>query len=535
MQLWVLLILILAAIASAQQVRYVKPSDSTTPVTCPGQPCLTLDQYLERASAYFTSGTAFIFLTGNHTLELSVQLEGISNISFSGDWSGGGDVYIIFKKEGEALFENITHLNIERITFILNSTFSNVAVIFSNCIDVQITSSFFKGKGSITPVKGSIITPGTAAISLRNTSLVFRNCLFQDNRGFSGGALQVHQSNATLYQSSFVENEAEFGGGAIDVINSAVRIIENSFMKNKGKMDGGAINAANSTLQLTGNFFCNNTAEFRGGAIYVEKSILSLTGNFFDVNTAEFRGGAIYVEKSILNLTSDRFLLNSAKFRGGAVSANSSIIRFSNSSFTLNKANISGPAIFANNSRIYRNETYHSHFVANNILNGQGPQVLHLNSDYKVVGSIFDRPSRRFPFSSSPKVHLAGLTFPVLRGLATPSIIAYYSMSQGSGYVGIIASLNKTNVILTSSSSQKYMLYSVRNPQILSFFNRNRPVSILNSISGRNGFLAAVRAIRKAQKFFVSLGAAVNSQCSSCSLDLMGIGYFANSRFFQLV
>jgi hypothetical protein len=52
---------------SMGSVNYVRPDDSTT-VSCPGQPCLTLDQYIQQTATYFTAGSTFAFLDGNHSL-----------------------------------------------------------------------------------------------------------------------------------------------------------------------------------------------------------------------------------------------------------------------------------------------------------------------------------------------------------------------------------------------------------------------------------------------------------------------------------
>ena len=59
---------------------YVRPTDSSNG-TCPGEPCLTLLEYAEQVSEYFTSDVAIKFLPGIHKLNKSVSVSDVSNLS----------------------------------------------------------------------------------------------------------------------------------------------------------------------------------------------------------------------------------------------------------------------------------------------------------------------------------------------------------------------------------------------------------------------------------------------------------------------
>ena len=48
---------------------------------CPGEPCLDLHQYIKQAEKYFTDGSTFIFLPGNHTLQTVASLSNFSNVT----------------------------------------------------------------------------------------------------------------------------------------------------------------------------------------------------------------------------------------------------------------------------------------------------------------------------------------------------------------------------------------------------------------------------------------------------------------------
>ena len=57
---------------------------STTSTDCPAEPCLTLNEYAHNPEKYFTSNTAFIFLDGEHYLNIPLVIGTLSNISMNG-------------------------------------------------------------------------------------------------------------------------------------------------------------------------------------------------------------------------------------------------------------------------------------------------------------------------------------------------------------------------------------------------------------------------------------------------------------------
>lgn len=66
-------IVLLAIFGTAESVyQYVKPDSSA--FDCPSQPCLTLDQYIRESDKYFTTGSVFEFLPGNHSLQTPLNM-----------------------------------------------------------------------------------------------------------------------------------------------------------------------------------------------------------------------------------------------------------------------------------------------------------------------------------------------------------------------------------------------------------------------------------------------------------------------------
>ena len=191
--------------ASTQAVHYVK---SSSLISCPGQPCLTLDQYNKQTETYFTTGSTFVFLAGNHTINTTVNLTSISEITLRGERNS--QVNIICLKKSGILVQSVSHLSIEGLVFLsANTTIGTVALKITDSNGVRIHNVGFKGGYSIgKPVTGLHITSSDA---IRVTS-----CSFEGNTADNGGAIYVTaESNLTLNANTFIGNDATRHGGAI--------------------------------------------------------------------------------------------------------------------------------------------------------------------------------------------------------------------------------------------------------------------------------------------------------------------------------
>ena len=59
---------------------YVRPTEPTN-TSCPTQPCLTLNQYVNDSDHYFQSNTVFKFLPGTHHMDRPVTIGNVHNMS----------------------------------------------------------------------------------------------------------------------------------------------------------------------------------------------------------------------------------------------------------------------------------------------------------------------------------------------------------------------------------------------------------------------------------------------------------------------
>ena len=70
---------------------YVRPTE-TTNTSCPAQPCLTLNQYINDSDHYFESNTVFKFLPGTHHMDRPLTIGNVHNMSLE-SWIDESDEY----------------------------------------------------------------------------------------------------------------------------------------------------------------------------------------------------------------------------------------------------------------------------------------------------------------------------------------------------------------------------------------------------------------------------------------------------------
>ena len=297
-----LIILIFASSGSAQGIRYVRPNASVR--DCPGEPCLNLHKYMiEQAAEYFTNGSVFVFLPGNHTLHTAAILPRISNVTLKGE----SDAVVILGKE--IFCENITNLVISGLKFLLAfdaNTSGTSAWIFVQSVDIFINCSIFEGNADFQSAGRALLLIGSnASVS---------NSLFKWNTVELGGIILASSSTAILNNNTFIGNRANGEGGALDV--QITTIVPNgsdftedddvsiliSFTDNRATGDGGAVLALLSTIILNSNIFAGNIANGSGGAIFSQESTLVMNGNLFEGNKALQNGGALFASDSTIEI-----------------------------------------------------------------------------------------------------------------------------------------------------------------------------------------------------------------------------------------
>ena len=329
-------------IAATKSPYFVKPDDASS-LHCPAdQTTLTIDEYAQHMERYFTTGSTFVFLAGNHTLHYNIYLDSVSKITFRGN----STAHIVWTERNAFYCNDITNLTIEGLSFQENSTVDNEgsALVVFNSREVLITSSIFHDNGD-------------SAIFCLNTTLVIYNCRFEKNSGDYGGALYLGGSNVILTDTKFTNNKASSVGGAIYAHNGTIMTLNSSeFAHNYGQSAGGAVSIDQSTLILLGcNFFDDNYASkfgvsSLGGALDVNWSDFFIYGSAYFFNNRAVTAGAIWLVSSnaIISGREIVFKGNVAYFHyGGAIlfKSTSVIINTSSIHFINNSAGLAGGAV----------------------------------------------------------------------------------------------------------------------------------------------------------------------------------------------
>ena len=157
---------------------------------------------------------------------------------------------------------------------IITGKFSNAALIFTSNLESSITDCEFNN------IKNSQNQPGTP-ISAQNSKLELNGTNFDLN-----GQIILENTVATIDECIFTNNTGEHGGAINANSSSDLTVTSSQFIRNDADDKGGAIYATN--LKMEDTEFLLNTAEI-GGAVYITDytdSLINITYCVFDTNVA---------------------------------------------------------------------------------------------------------------------------------------------------------------------------------------------------------------------------------------------------------
>ena len=133
----------LVSVASGREL-YVRPNATSV---CPGEPCLTLDQYMENSDTYITSNTVFKLLPGQHNLINEFIVEDVANISIEGRVEASMMQPVIHTFIASLTFFSATNVSVRGVKILqIYAHRSSRALIFSRgsnllVADVDIVSA----------------------------------------------------------------------------------------------------------------------------------------------------------------------------------------------------------------------------------------------------------------------------------------------------------------------------------------------------------------------------------------------------------
>ena len=267
-----------------------------------------LGEYAQDPSRYFTSGSNFTLLDGEHYLNVSLVLNGVIDITIRGSDIEATLVYITTGGSISWINSQNVVLAFLRLKYEGNTAMSHSAMSFE-ASSVRISDVKFTGT---------------------NREAVYSQ------------AIRMLQSTATIINCNFTGWHSTYGG-AIFTLSSVITLSGyNSFVSNAAEEFGGGIYADNSMLTFTGvntfqdnrarSYLTDNNEEGGGGGLYSIASYIRFDGfTIFERNGpirtgTDLLGGGINVNNSTLRITGQAlFSENSGKFGGCIQGYNSNI------------------------------------------------------------------------------------------------------------------------------------------------------------------------------------------------------------------
>ena len=392
------------------------PDNAPSDTCCPAQPCLTLGQYTVMSDRYFTTGSTFVFLAGNHSLHTVLSLANVSDTTLRGI-GNNSTASIVFSNNATIRCKNVSSFVIEGLAFLLCKCpcKEESTLQFLDSDQIIISNSIFRGG----EVGGEV-----RSICSQHSNMTVLKCLFQGNRGPIGGALKfTRESKVNIDRSKFIGNyargseytESSGMGGAISIYNSIATLSRSSFTRNSAANSGGAISANyGSTVFLEGNTMDSNTGGVAGGAVYCKTCTVKMRGNnTFRNNSVRLRqGGAVTATAAKVVLESGNTIFSGNKApSGGAIAAVSRSILSCHDGVTVvldsNQARDGGGLKMSSNSQSIGCEMRFINNIATNDGGGVsiGKEISYPNSKQVVLSGYFENNSAKRGSAVSIKMH----------------------------------------------------------------------------------------------------------------------------------
>ena len=171
--------------SSTEQVKYVTPNKSM-PCLADQHRCLTIDEYASQIDKFFINDSIISFLSGNHSLNVGLNISGIHNVSFIG-LPDNSVTLMVLNKSACISWEGCKSIEITNIIFNIKSNFAYI-ISFESTSLVELTNITILGYGHT----------GCSSIISINSKIGISNSKFKGIKGYSGAALLASESNITF-------------------------------------------------------------------------------------------------------------------------------------------------------------------------------------------------------------------------------------------------------------------------------------------------------------------------------------------------
>ena len=330
--LWIVTLSLLSS--KCNGVTYYVTPNSTTP--CPSEPCHVLNYYAHH-HAFNTTNARFVFLPGNHTLNTTIVVENVQNLTLTGDDRFETDLLGLPVPSSQIHcnringtgfdFENLSNLNIDSLLF---SECVHEKVIYSHkfpgmqlmeMIGALTMHNTFNSTISMVTIQQS---PGSGIVAVNLFGSITDSIFLVSNNTLAYFAYRgYNEKNKKISSSSFVMSSSRFlyGSGVVagglrfeaDETCPNVTITINNITAignvglNNGQMSIQWNTCANSSILVANSYFVDGHAD-------------STLGSGGGLNVYIFIQHTTFAKQHFLAFVNCTYQSNSARVNGGAAS-----------------------------------------------------------------------------------------------------------------------------------------------------------------------------------------------------------------------
>ena len=263
-------------------------------------PCHNLSFYIADYASYFIDNTIFYFLEGTHTLQDTLEISDVNNITLQ----GLGEI------------EQGFHETIMQSTSVIMCSDNNRAGIeFTNCVDVAIKSLTVANCGLATNISDQRLYSGQLYSVQTNVSFLFVDIInvtlewVSVLNGSDYGLCLVNALDVFIVYSSFANNGAPetLNGGNVLILYddkletlTRVNIVKSNFTLGLGYgMALWYLNDSKANVIIDNSNFLYNVVQYRGGGVYIRLYSGSGSIEFHNCtiynNTGQQYGGGVQI------------------------------------------------------------------------------------------------------------------------------------------------------------------------------------------------------------------------------------------------
>ena len=231
---YLLLQVLLVVISQCESAEYfIRPTALGNSTSCPGQPCLTLNQYMKNTSYYVQSNTVLNFLPGEHVLERPLQIRNVENVTLQSSTAERGmysQLLVQFYCENASLNHCIYTPSAIKLIDAVNVSINGISlemwtpnvsgVIVNRSINVHLQLR----------VQGNNYSHAVGVAA--NDSHLYMNGVRADS--LSNGIMIENTNKVNITHSSFDDNQ---NSGIVIIESDAVEISNTTLSGNKKGMD----------------------------------------------------------------------------------------------------------------------------------------------------------------------------------------------------------------------------------------------------------------------------------------------------------